>query len=165
MPHAHSQELQDEKFTVMTTQPIGPLITRMAIPAILSIMTSAIYNLADSWFVSQVGEGATRAVAALGVIFSYQTICNAVGFFFGHGSGKLMGSLYLFAPAGGSIANCSSDSGSLRSSEYRGLSLVTQDVVLLPEASVVIECEVTTSAAAEAPLSVMQMPTAQGYRD
>ncbi|MBQ1925206.1 MAG: hypothetical protein II180_03690, partial [Proteobacteria bacterium] len=76
MPHAHSQDLQDEKFTVMTTQPIGPLINRMAIPAILSIMTSAIYNLADSWFVSQVGEGATRAVAALGVIFSYQTICN-----------------------------------------------------------------------------------------
>ena len=86
-------------------------------------------------------------------------------YIFGHGSGKLMGSLYLFAPAGGSIANCSSDSGSLRSSEYRGLSLVTQDIVLLPEKSVVIECEVTTSAAAEAPLSVMQMPTAQGYRD
>ena len=90
MPHAHSQDLQDEKFTVMTTRPIGPLIARMAIPALLSIMTSALYNLADTWFVSQVGEGSTRAVAALGVIFSYQTICNAVGFFFGHGSGNFI---------------------------------------------------------------------------
>ena len=74
----------------MTTRPIGPLIAQMALPAILSIMTSALYNLADTWFVSQVGEGATRAVAALGVIFSYQTICNAIGFFFGHGSGNFI---------------------------------------------------------------------------
>ena len=83
----------------------------------------------------------------------------------GHGSGELMGSVYLYAPAGGSIAYSASDKGGLRSGEYRGLRLVTQDVVLQPGESVVIECEVTTSAAAEVPLSVMQMPTAQGYRD
>ncbi|MBQ9395893.1 MAG: MATE family efflux transporter [Proteobacteria bacterium] len=83
-----ADRLRDIKYEKMTTQPVGPLILKMALPAMLSIMISAFYNLADTWFVSHVGEGATRAVAALGVIFSYQMMSNAIGFFFGHGSGN-----------------------------------------------------------------------------
>lgn len=83
-----ADKLRDIKYEKMTTQPIGPLILKMAFPAMISIMISAFYNLADTWFVSHVGEASTRAVAALGVIFSYQMISNAIGFFFGHGSGN-----------------------------------------------------------------------------
>ncbi len=85
-----AETLRDEKFEIMTTRPVGPLILKMAIPAIISVMISAIYNLADTWFISHVGEASTRAVAALGVIFSYQMISNAIGFYFGHGSGNFI---------------------------------------------------------------------------
>ncbi len=85
-----AEALQDEKFRTMTQKPVGRLIAGLAVPSILSMMTTAVYNLCDSWFVSQVGDSivSTHAVAALGVIFSYQTLGNAVGFFFGHGSGN-----------------------------------------------------------------------------
>ena len=48
---------------------------------------SAIYNIVDSWFV---GHISTLATAGVGVAFSYQSIIQAVGFFFGHGSGNYM---------------------------------------------------------------------------
>ncbi len=86
--HRSSAELMDVKYTTMTTQPVGSLIVKMALPAIISVMISAIYNLVDTWFISQVGEASTRAVAAVGVVFSYQAIANAIGFYHGHGSGN-----------------------------------------------------------------------------
>lgn len=85
-----AETLRDEKFISMTNAPVGKLILKMAVPAIISVMISAVYNLADTWFVSCIGEASTRAVAALGVIFSYQMISNAIGFFFGHGSGNFI---------------------------------------------------------------------------
>lgn len=87
---ANAEELRDEKYHLMTEQSVGSLILKMAVPAIISIMISALYNLADTWFISHIGEASTRAVAALGVIFSYQMIINAIGFFFGHGSGNFI---------------------------------------------------------------------------
>lgn len=78
--------------------------------------------------------------------------------------GGIKGGLYLFAPAGGSVDNCTTSKGRLFSGEYRGLPLVYQNVVISPDESLVIECEVTCSAAAEAPLSFMQTPTARDFR-
>ena len=56
-------------------------------PTIISMSISAIYNIVDSWFV---GHISTFATAGVGVAFSYQSIIQAVGFFFGHGSGNYM---------------------------------------------------------------------------
>ena len=81
------------------------------------------------------------------------------------GSGGIAGSLYLFAPAGGKISNCRVSSGQMQSASYRGLSLVWQSLIIRPESSVVIECDVTTAPTAESPLTLMQTPTAQNYRN
>ncbi|MDR1894146.1 MAG: MATE family efflux transporter [Spirochaetales bacterium] len=74
-----------DKFTAMTTQPVKPLLVRLAIPAIAIMMVSAMYNLADTFFVGFLG---TSATAAVGVCFSLMTIIQAIGFFFGHGTGN-----------------------------------------------------------------------------
>lgn len=76
---------QDEKFEMMTTQPVKPLICKLAIPTIITMMISAMYNMADTYFVGQVG---TSATAAVGISFSLMALIQAVGFFFGHGSGN-----------------------------------------------------------------------------
>ena len=50
------------------------------------MLISSIYNMADTYFVSQIG---TSASAAVGVVFSIMAIIQAVGFTIGLGGGIL----------------------------------------------------------------------------
>ena len=74
-----------EKYVQMTTAPIPGLVTRLAVPTIISMLVTAFYNMADTFFVGRIG---TSASAAVGVVFSLMAIIQACGFFFGHGSGN-----------------------------------------------------------------------------
>ena len=74
-----------EKFAVMTTQPIRPLVLRLAAPTIVSMLVTSLYNMADTFFVGKIG---TSATAAVGVVFSLMAVIQALGFTFGHGSGN-----------------------------------------------------------------------------
>ena len=76
-------EMQDAKYHQMTETPIPGLIARLAVPTICSMLITSIYNMADTYFVSQLG---TDASAAVGVIFSLMALIQAVGFTFGIGS-------------------------------------------------------------------------------
>lgn len=68
---------------MLTTAPIPKLIGKLAVPSIISMLISAIYNMADAMFVGRIS---TQATAAVGIVFSYMALVQAVGFFFGHGS-------------------------------------------------------------------------------
>lgn len=74
-----------EKLHRMTTQPVEGLVVRMAVPTITIMLISAFYNMADTYFVGSLG---TSATAAVGVCFSLMAVIQAIGFFFGHGSGN-----------------------------------------------------------------------------
>ena len=78
-------QAQQQKFVKMTTQPVGRLVTQLALPSIVSMLVSGIYNLADTFFVGQIN---TQSVAAMGIVFSYMTLIQAIAFFFGQGSGN-----------------------------------------------------------------------------
>jgi putative MATE family efflux protein len=69
---------------MMTETPIPKLIRVMTVPPIIGMLITAIYNLADTFFVSQIS---TSASAAVGIIFSLMAIIQAVGFTLGMGSG------------------------------------------------------------------------------
>lgn len=60
----------------MTQTPIGKLIIKMALPAMVSMLISALYNVVDSIFVAQIGEG---ALAAVSLAFPIQSLIVAVG--------------------------------------------------------------------------------------
>lgn len=75
----------DEKYLEMTTTPVERLVLRLSIPTIISMMVTSLYNVVDAAFV---GSLSTEATAAIGVGFAYQTFIQAIGFFFGHGSGN-----------------------------------------------------------------------------
>lgn len=76
---------QEEKYKYLTQANIEPLIVKMAIPTIISMLTTSFYNMADTFFVSKIN---TQSTAAVGIVFSMMAIIQAIGFFFGHGSGN-----------------------------------------------------------------------------
>jgi len=76
---------QHEKFVHMTTAPIPKLMLELSAPTIFSMLITAFYNMADTYFVGKIN---TSATAAVGVVFSLMAIIQAIGFFFGHGSGN-----------------------------------------------------------------------------
>lgn len=77
-------------FEQMTTAPVAGLIARLAVPSMISMLVSSIYNLADTYFVSQIDNDAP---AAVGVIFSLMAIIQALGFALGMGSGNYVSRL------------------------------------------------------------------------
>ena len=79
------QRKLDERYRMMTQTPVKRLILKMAVPTIISMLVTSIYNMVDSFFV---GHLSTEAVAGVGVAFAYMAFINACGFFFGHGSGN-----------------------------------------------------------------------------
>lgn len=79
-------ETQEEKFRRMTGSPVEKLIPSLAVPCIISMLVTSFYNMADTFFVGQLKSNA--ATGAVGVAFSMMAIIQAVGFFFGHGSGN-----------------------------------------------------------------------------
>ena len=78
-----SKEQQQYQKLVLT--PVRQLIPRLAVPTILSMMITMIYNLVDAYFVGRLG---TSASAAIGVVLGVQSIFQAFGFMMGHGSGS-----------------------------------------------------------------------------
>jgi len=76
---------QEKKYLEMTQPPVEKLILKLAVPCIISMLTTSFYNMADTFFVGQLHSN--PATGAVGVAFSMMAIIQAVGFFFGQGSG------------------------------------------------------------------------------
>ena len=57
------KEKQEYRKTMMLTEPLPRVITKMAVPSIISFLITSIYNLADTFFVSSLGTNATAAVS------------------------------------------------------------------------------------------------------
>ena len=74
-----------DNYTFLTHAPIHRVIFTMAVPTIISMLSTSMYNLADTYFVGTIN---TQCTAAVGISFSVMAIIQAVGFFFGHGSGN-----------------------------------------------------------------------------
>lgn len=56
----------------------------MAIPTIISMLVTSLYNVVDTFYVGRID---TSATAAVGIVFPVMSIMQAIGFFFGQGSG------------------------------------------------------------------------------
>lgn len=79
---SESAQLQ---FNKMTQTPVKKLIVSLALPTVISMMITMIYNAADTYFVSKIGVAASGAT---GIVFSLMAILQAFGFMFGHGAGS-----------------------------------------------------------------------------
>ena len=77
----------DRYYEKMTKTPVSTLIIRLGIPTTISMLITGIYNLADTYFVGALGESAQ---AATGILFTLQSIIQAIAFMLGHGSGSFV---------------------------------------------------------------------------
>ncbi|MCR5768751.1 MAG: MATE family efflux transporter [Lachnospiraceae bacterium] len=74
-----------EQYRKMTETPIPKLVLTLGLPTTISMLVTSIYNLADTYFVSEIG---TSASGAIGVVFALMGVIQAFGFMFGHGAGS-----------------------------------------------------------------------------
>jgi putative MATE family efflux protein len=79
--------LQSQKFIYMTTAPVERLVCGLAGPSIVINLISGLYNMADTYYVGSLG---TSAVGAVGIAYPLMSIIQALGFFFGQGSGNFI---------------------------------------------------------------------------
>ncbi|MCD7778727.1 MAG: MATE family efflux transporter, partial [Clostridiales bacterium] len=73
------------QFERMTKEPVGRLVFTLGIPTTISMLVTNIYNIADTYFVSRIGISASGAV---GIVFSFMSVLQAIGFMFGQGAGS-----------------------------------------------------------------------------
>ena len=74
-----------DRFTYLTETPVRRLILTLAVPTIISMLVTGLYNMADTYFVGRIS---TQATAAVGVVFPLMSIIQSLGFFCGQGSGN-----------------------------------------------------------------------------
>ena len=79
-----------DQYYEMAHAPVGRVISKLAVPTIISMLVTSIYNMADTFFVSQLG---TSASGAVGIIFSAMAIIQALSFMIGIGSGNYIARL------------------------------------------------------------------------
>lgn len=80
-----SPRKEDAQYIKMTETPVARLVVTLGIPTTISMLVTSIYNMADTAFVGALG---TSASGAIGVVFGYMAILQAIGFMFGQGSGS-----------------------------------------------------------------------------
>ena len=78
------------QFDRMTQAPVSRLVITLSIPTVISMLITSAYNLVDTAFVGQLGNAASGAV---GVVFGYMSVLQAIGFMFGNGSGSIISRL------------------------------------------------------------------------
>jgi putative MATE family efflux protein len=80
-----------KQFEKMTKTPIAKLVISLGIPTMLSMMVTSLYNLADTYFVSLIGEDSITA--AVSNLLALMSIIQAIGFTYGMGSGSIVSKL------------------------------------------------------------------------
>ncbi|MCR4579262.1 MAG: MATE family efflux transporter [Treponema sp.] len=77
----------EEQYDKMINTPVSRLIAGLAVPTVISMLVTSIYNMADTFFVSHISM---EASAAVGIVFPIMSIIQACGFTLGMGSGSLV---------------------------------------------------------------------------
>ena len=76
-----------DNYEFLTQAPVSRVILTMAVPTIVSMLVTCFYVIVDTYFVGQLN---TQSTAAVGIVFPLMSLIQAIGSFFGHGSGVYM---------------------------------------------------------------------------
>ena len=79
----------DKRTAALGDAPIGPLLLRLSIPSMISMVVMSLYNIVDTLWVSGLPNG-TEAIAALTVLMPLQMVAAAVGMGTGAGVTSLV---------------------------------------------------------------------------
>lgn len=79
---------KEERRLKILTEPVFLLLVKTSIPTIIGMLVNVIYSLTDTFFVGILNN--RSMTAAIGIVFSFVSIIQAIGFWFGYGSGNTM---------------------------------------------------------------------------
>lgn len=77
----------DEQYRRMIETPIPKLVSSLALPTVISMLVTNVYNMVDTFFVSRLG---TSASGAVGITSTLMLILLTIGLTFGHGAGSII---------------------------------------------------------------------------
>jgi len=77
---------REERIQKFTTAPLFPLVVKMAIPSMIGMLVATVYNMTDTFFVGKLNS--ETLTASVGVVFAFTSVIQAIGFWFGYGSGN-----------------------------------------------------------------------------
>ena len=77
----------ERHYIKMTQTPVAKLVIMLGIPTTISNLITNLYNLADTYFIGDLGKSQQGAI---GILFTLQSIIQAVSFMLGHGSGTFV---------------------------------------------------------------------------
>ena len=81
--------MADKSF--LGTQPLGPLMRRLALPAIASQLVGLLYNVVDRTFVGHIPDIGVQALTGLGVTLPLLAVIQSFGAYLGAGAAPLAG--------------------------------------------------------------------------
>ncbi len=81
------ENVRDNSYDKMIKTPVEKLVLTLAVPSIITMLISNIYNLVDTAFVGKLGNSASGAI---GIVFGFMAILQAIGFLFGQGGGSII---------------------------------------------------------------------------
>lgn len=84
MAKALSPDAQHKR---MTESSVTKLVISLSIPTVLSQMITSIYNMADTYFVTSLGDS---SVGAVSIVYALQSIIQAIGFGLAMGASSLV---------------------------------------------------------------------------
>ena len=82
-----TENIAERHYAKMTETPVAKLVITLGIPTTISMLITNLYNMADTYFVGQLGDSQQGAI---GVLFTLQSIIQAMAFMLGHGSGSFV---------------------------------------------------------------------------
>ena len=71
--------MENTKRDSMLHDAIPSLINKLAVPTIISMLITSLYNMADTFWVAQLNNDS--ATAAVGIVFAIMALIQAGGFF------------------------------------------------------------------------------------
>ncbi len=77
----------EAEYRRMTEGSVTKLVMALSLPTVMSQMITSIYNMADTFFVTRLGDS---AVGAVSIVYALQSIIQAIGYGLAMGAGSLV---------------------------------------------------------------------------
>ena len=83
-----AQQMKKQRRERMLNAPLLPLLIKTSIPTMLGMLVTMLYNLTDTFWIARLND--ETMTAAVGIVFAFVSVMQALGFWFGYGSGNVM---------------------------------------------------------------------------
>ncbi|MBP5607434.1 MAG: MATE family efflux transporter [Lachnospiraceae bacterium] len=80
------EEKREKRYISITTGKLYPLLVKMAIPSMIGMIVSTVYSMTDTFWVGKLDD--ETYTASVGIVFAFVSVIQAIGFWFGYGSGN-----------------------------------------------------------------------------